>query len=613
MDVAFQPGEPSQMVALAQNGQVFHSSDSGAIWSAVAILPTTDVGWPEQIAYDPNAAGEVWVVSGSPAGVYQSTDAALDGWQDLTSAVGYGGSDLSFVAPDTVWVGGRFSTDGGQSWQTGGPNTGQTAPLFDPTDPQVAYIGDGTYGVQESTDGGQTWAPANQGLTGMTCDSLSASVSDPLRVFAAFGNWPGIYTSADGAASWSYTAAPGSDNPSMGCVVADPSDPTGTRVYAASHDAVYASTDGGTTWDGLGFNATPAPPSGLLLLVQPDPFQAGHLLASWATGNYETGPGYLYSSDDSGVSWQPVTLPQSVHCITDIEFDPSIQGTVYVVAGGAGDTAPASGIYKSTQGGASGTWTRIDTKSPAGLSDAQTISIATHPQHLLFVGTQTTNNFACYRSADGGASWQRTQADQGATQYLFADGDSTRLYAATGGGLLFSGDAGDSWTSAAGAFGHLQILALGDAQMDGHTIIYAATNGGQASASGQTAVRGPLSTSSAGSMVRAGIYRYVVLAPKLTLAPSGLAHGVLRLGRYVGIKGVVTPSALAGNKLTVRVQRWVGHWAAAKTASCTIHAGGSYSWRYRPTRKGTYRVRVSIAKTAAHLSAMTSWHSFKVK
>ena len=80
-----------------------------------------------------------------------------------------------------------------------------------------------------------------------------------------------------------------------------------------------------------------------------DPSTPGHLLASWATGNYETGPGYLYSSDDSGASWRPVTLSQSVNCITDIEFDPSVQGTVYLVAGGAGDTAPASGIYKSSQ------------------------------------------------------------------------------------------------------------------------------------------------------------------------------------------------------------------------------------------------------------------------
>ena len=606
MDVAFEPQDPTQMVALAQDGQVFHSSDSGATWLAVTSLPTTNVGWPEQIAYNPNASGEVWVVGGSPAGVYESTDPALDGWQDLTSAAG-GGCDLSFVAPDTVWVGGRFSTDGGQSWQTGGPNTGQTAPIFDPANPQIGYIGDGTYGVQKTSDGGQTWSPADQGLTGMTCSSLSVSTSDPLRVFAAFGNWPGIYASADGAASWSYTAAPGSDNPSMDCVVADPSDPTGMRVYAVSHDAVYDSTDGGATWNDLGWN-TPSPQSdGFLTMLAADPFVPGHLLASWGTGTYLSGPGCLYASSDYGATWQLVTLPQTVkHLICDIAFDPSAQGTVYF-------TSQLSGIYKSTDGGT--TWKRIDDPKQPNSAHATTIAIATHPQHLLFVGTDTAVNFVCYRSADGGASWQRTQADQGATQYLFANGDSTRLYAATGDGLLFSSDAGDSWTAAAGAFGQLQILSLADAQMDGHTIIYAATNGGQASASaGPLAGKRAATLASSRTTVRAGIYRYVVLTPKLALKLSGLSRGVVRLHRYVGIKGLATPAALAGNKLAVRVQRYLAHhWVAAKTVLYTIRSGGSYSWWYKPARRGTYRVRVSIAKTAAHLSAMTSWHGFKVR
>ena len=54
----------------------------------------------------------------------------------------------------------------------------------------------------------------------------------------------------------------------------------------------------------------------------------------------------------------------------------------------------------------------------------------------------------------------------------------------------------------------------------------------------------------------------------------------------------MTPGALAGDKLTVRVQRWVGHWAAARTVLCTIHSSGTYSWWYKPVHRGTYRVRL---------------------
>ena len=51
-------------------------------------------------------------------------------------------------------------------------------------------------------------------------------------------------------------------------------------------------------------------------------------------------------------------------------------------------------------------------------------------------------------------------------------------------------------------------------------------------------------------MVDAGIYRYVVAAPKLTLKLSGLRKGALRLGKHLTAKGVVTPGALAGSKVS---------------------------------------------------------------
>ena len=90
---------------------------------------------------------------------------------------------------------------------------------------------------------------------------------------------------------------------------------------------------------------------------------------------------------------------------------------------------------------------------------------------------------------DGGATWQKTPSSPG-TSFLFAAADSTRLYAGDSTGLYFSSDGGDVWTRAAGAFGRLQILGLGDAQMDGRTVVYAATNGGQAGTAGSPARTG---------------------------------------------------------------------------------------------------------------------------
>ena len=221
-----------------------------------------------------------------------------------------------------------------------------------------------------------------------------------------------------------------------------------------------------------------------------------------------------------------------------------------------------------------------------------------------------------YRSVDGGATWQKAEHHSAWGRGLvFADGDSTRLYRATAQGLFFSSDAGDTWEQAAGVIGQVQTTALGYADTDGHTILYAATNGGQAGTTGGARAgtrRAALGTST--TLVDAGVYRCVVVTPRVTLKLSGLRGGtVLRLHKYVTAKGEVTPSVLAGGQLKIQLQRWAHRWVTVKTVLRTIGSQGAYSWWYKPAKTGSYRLRVTTAKTATHLAAATSWHSFKVR
>ena len=218
--------------------------------------------------------------------------------------------------------------------------------------------------------------------------------------------------------------------------------------------------------------------------------------------------------------------------ISDIAFDPQTSGLVYL-------TTEGTGIYKSTDDGSSGSWTRIDDQKQKGLRNATDIAIATQPRHVLFVDIE---GGVPYRSLDGGSSWEQLgPPDNNGIDMLasqFAGADSTRLYSATSNGLWASSDAGDTWTRAAGVLGQIQTTALGYADADGNTIIYAATNGGSAtsSASGASAKAPRQTLAAASRLVGAGIYRFVVLTPKLTLKLSGSSHGVLRLGRYVGVR-----------------------------------------------------------------------------
>ena len=125
---------------------------------------------------------------------------------------------------------------------------------------------------------------------------------------------------------------------------------------------------------------------------------------------------------------------------------------------------------------------------------------------------------------------------------------------------------------------------------------------------------GPIAvTTPAGTATSATSFT-VVVTPTVTLKLSGLKSGAMKLGKRVTAKGKVTPTSLAGSKVTLTVQKKKGaKWVKVKSTARTISATGAYSWKYKPAKKGAYRMRATIAKTAAHTAATTKWRTFKVK
>jgi hypothetical protein len=93
---------------------------------------------------------------------------------------------------------------------------------------------------------------------------------------------------------------------------------------------------------------------------------------------------------------------------------------------------------------------------------------------------------------------------------------------------------------------------------------------------------------------------------------SGLKSGVLKLHKSLTIRCSVRPAHAA--KTTIAIQRRSGSkWVTVKTASRTLGiTTGACSYSYRPAKTGTYRVKTSVAKTAAFLAA-TATKTFKVK
>jgi FG-GAP repeat len=102
--------------------------------------------------------------------------------------------------------------------------------------------------------------------------------------------------------------------------------------------------------------------------------------------------------------------------------------------------------------------------------------------------------------------------------------------------------------------------------------------------------------------------------PTVTLKLSGLKSGAVKLDKRLTAKGTVTPTSLAGSMVTCTVQKKQGSkWVKVKRVARTVSASGACSWQYKPAKRGTYRLQVTIAKTATHGAATTKWLSFRVK
>jgi len=68
------------------------------------------------------------------------------------------------------------------------------------TEPQVIYLGNSSYGVAKSTDGGENWLFYNNGLPGAVINVLAIDPEIPRIIYAGTGN--GVYKSTNYGASW---------------------------------------------------------------------------------------------------------------------------------------------------------------------------------------------------------------------------------------------------------------------------------------------------------------------------------------------------------------------------------------------------------------------------
>src|ERR1700683_2036967 len=228
------------------------------------------------------------------------------------------------------------------------------------------------------------------------------------------------------------------------------------------------------------------------------------------------GPGGLWKTTDSGVTWTSIFDGQAVASVSSVAVSESEPNLLYVGTGNAGEetkassSSPGNGVYKSADAGH--TWTHL------GLDETRYIGkiiVDPHDPNTVFVVSLghifgPNPDRGVFRSQDGGQTWEKVlykDEATGAIDIAFDPQNSKTLFASLcqeirtpghfstmgpGSGFYKSIDAGATWAQLRGpglpegVFGRIgvavsgadsnRIYALIEADKDGG--LYRSTDGG---------------------------------------------------------------------------------------------------------------------------------------
>lgn len=264
-------------------------------------------------------------------------------------------------------------------------------------------------------------------IMGGRIDDIAVAETDPKTIYigAAAG---GLWKSTDGGMTWTslFDSQP---NPSIGAVAVAPSNPSivwvGTgeannRQSASWGDGVFKSTDGGKTWTHMGLDDTQAIGRVVIDPTNPDVVYVAAVGHLWGA-NSERG---LFKTSDGGKTWNKALFINDNTGVTDVAIDPQSPTTLYAAAyerrrtvWGFNGGGPDSGVYKSTDGGA--TWTKLTTDLPNS-GDIGRIAVAVYRKNpnIVYALIQNNKDGGVFRSEDKGATWKRMSSEDPRPSYF---------------------------------------------------------------------------------------------------------------------------------------------------------------------------------------------------
>jgi photosystem II stability/assembly factor-like uncharacterized protein len=322
-------------------------------------------------------------------------------------------------------------------WRSVGPYTGGrvTAVAGIPDQPNVYYMGTAGGGVWKTEDYGHNWKSiSDKDFRTGDIGAVAIAPSDPNVIYVGTGD----------------------------------SGPRNTVMI--DEGGMYKSTDGGKTWKLTGLAATHIISWILVDPHNPDVVYAaalGHLFAS----NPDRG---VFKTTDGGKTWKKILYVDDETGAISLAMDPSNPDVVYAAmwqmsrshwtfsSGG-----PGSGLYKTSDGGA--TWTNITHRPglPTGIFGKIGVAVAPSSPNVVYALVQAEYKGQAgglFRSDDGGRSWALINNSMDITQrafyygYVYVDPTDANTIYLPNVGLYVSHDGGKTLTGLRPPHGDNHVL-----------------------------------------------------------------------------------------------------------------------------------------------------------
>ncbi len=335
---------------------------------------------------------------------------------------------------------------------------------FHPSDNNTYWVGAPAGGLWVTRDNGASWTcltDENQ-ILGVSDIIIPNDYATSKTIYIGTGDrdaWDnrgiGVLKSTDDGATWNTTGLSFTleARNRINRLLLDPTNEQ--TIIAATNEGVYKTTDGGTNWNNLSDK--------VFIDIEYKPGNFSTLYGSTENGE-------IYLSTDAGTNWNSVFSNGS-----RIELAVSAANADLVVAVVSDDLGGLTGIYKSTDSGASFTQILDGTTknllgyetngSDAGGQGWYDLAIAVSPTdaNTIFIGGVNT-----WKSTDGGTTWsisshwagadgiKEVHADKHTLNYR-SNGD---LFEGNDGGIYISTDNGTNWTDKSNGLVISQIYKL---------------------------------------------------------------------------------------------------------------------------------------------------------